>query len=167
MGPQCASSRPTDIVEILELKIISFHFALISLTALVMEWSTWEECYLSNNGICCCEEFISQALPWNSPVIEKQQPVDKDPLIGCLVETWILHQVVTSLGMNYLSTALLIVLCWWVTTTYEAIFPSSLIPLEWIERMRSSTTVDAIGSSPAVGSSNKMTCPEREFIQEK
>lgn len=64
----------------------------------------------------------------------------------------------------YLSTALLIVLCWWVTTTYEAIFPGfprASSPFEWTERMRSSTTVDAIGSNPAVGSSYKRTCPER------
>lgn len=64
----------------------------------------------------------------------------------------------------YLSTALLIVLCWWVTTTYEAIFPGfprASSPFKWTERMRSSTTVDAIGSNPAVGSSYKRTCPER------
>ena len=51
-------------------------------------------------------------------------------------------------------------LCWWVTTAYDAIFPGLPIasfPVTCMERIRSSTTVDAIGSSPAVGSSYKRT----------
>ena len=64
------------------------------------------------------------------------------------------------------STALRMVECWCVTTMYDVIPLRALgaLPFEYmsglscIERIRSSTTVDATGSRPAVGSSYMMTC---------
>jgi hypothetical protein len=70
----------------------------------------------------------------------------------------------------YLSTALRIVLCWWVTTKYEAIvpgFPMASRPLMCTERIKSSTTVEAIGSNPAVGSSYMTSCSQNQYSKTK
>lgn len=67
----------------------------------------------------------------------------------------------------HLSTARRIVLCWWVTTMYEAMvpgFPWASWPFIWTERIKSSTTVEAIGSNPAVGSSYITSCSNNPLM---